>query len=175
VIEIALRSPGAEACLAAVASIDGLCIGAGTVLTRDQADRACSVGARFVVSPGIDSGVIEACRENGVDVLPGIATPTEAQLSLSLGLGTVKVFPVQTLGGPTFLRALSGPFPTMRWVPTGGINAEVVATYVRLPSVVAVGGSWMLPEDAVRARSWDTVERLARSARDLALSAGRPG
>ncbi|MCK6211927.1 bifunctional 4-hydroxy-2-oxoglutarate aldolase/2-dehydro-3-deoxy-phosphogluconate aldolase [Georgenia sp. EYE_87] len=141
-----------------------LLVGAGTVVTPAQVDAAVAAGASFVVSPGLSPAVVERCREHGVLVVPGTATATEVQTALTMGLRTVKFFPAATSGGPAAVRALSAPFPQMRFVPTGGITEGDVAEYLALPAVLAAGGSWMVPASAVAAGDFDEVRRLTEGA-----------
>ncbi|MGH3445980.1 MAG: bifunctional 4-hydroxy-2-oxoglutarate aldolase/2-dehydro-3-deoxy-phosphogluconate aldolase [Nocardioidaceae bacterium] len=157
VAEVTLRSPDAEGALRAMAEVDGLCVGAGTVLVADQVDRAVDAGARFVVSPGLDTDVVRRCRELGTPVFPGVATPTELMHAAALGLDVVKLFPAATLGGPDAVAALAGPFPRIRFVPTGGISADAAAAYLAHPSVLAVGGSFMAPAELVAAADWAAI------------------
>ena len=137
----------------------------------DQVDAAAAAGARFVVSPGISVEVVERCREQGLLCLPGVATPTDTMTAIALGLDTLKLFPAGTIGGPAAVRALSGPFPQVQFVPTGGITAETARSYLDLPAVLAVGGSWMVPRAAIREGDWDTVRRLAAEAVAIGSSA----
>jgi 2-dehydro-3-deoxyphosphogluconate aldolase/(4S)-4-hydroxy-2-oxoglutarate aldolase len=166
--EITFRTSGAEAAVAELASHGGMLVGAGTVLTAAQVDRAVDAGASFIVSPGLDDTVLARARERGVPALPGVATPTEIQRALALGISTVKLFPAGPLGGPRLVAALAAPFPTVRFVPTGGIGRDDLAAYLRVPAVLAVGGSWLVAADLLRAGRWDEVTRLAREARALA-------
>ncbi|MFE2560233.1 bifunctional 4-hydroxy-2-oxoglutarate aldolase/2-dehydro-3-deoxy-phosphogluconate aldolase [Streptomyces sp. NPDC059352] len=158
--EVTLRTPDAEQVLRTMAAHGGLTVGAGTVLTPEQAERAVAAGARFVVSPGFDPDVVEKCRELRVPVVPGVATATELMRALRAGLDTVKLFPAETLGGPAALRALAAPFPGMRFVPTGGITADRVPAYLGVPAVLAVGGSWMATADHLERGDYAEIQRL---------------
>jgi 2-dehydro-3-deoxyphosphogluconate aldolase/(4S)-4-hydroxy-2-oxoglutarate aldolase len=129
-----------------------------------QVDQAVDAGARFIVSPGMSDGVIDRCRDAGLPVLPGVATATEIMRALDAGLDLVKFFPAGLLGGPAGVRSLAAPFPAMRFVPTGGIGPLELADYLRVPAVLAVGGSWMVAPDLVEAGRFDEVERLTRAA-----------
>ncbi|GAA4428398.1 bifunctional 4-hydroxy-2-oxoglutarate aldolase/2-dehydro-3-deoxy-phosphogluconate aldolase [Georgenia halophila] len=150
----------------------GLLVGAGTVVTPEQVDAAVAAGARFVVSPGLSRAVVERCQEHGVLALPGTVTATEVQAALAMGLRTVKFFPAGVSGGPAAIKALSAPFPQMSFVPTGGVTEANLADYLALPSVVAAGGSWMVPADAVAAGDSATIESLTASAVAAARGAG---
>lgn len=164
VAEVTFRTPGAEAALRAMAAVPGLCVGAGTVLDVGQVELAVQAGARFVVSPGLSTAVVRRCLELSVPVFPGVATPTEVMRAMDLGVEVVKLFPAEILGGPPALSALAGPFPAMRFIPTGGITAASAPSYLRHASVLAVGGSWMAPADLVRAGAWHQITALTRDA-----------
>jgi 2-dehydro-3-deoxyphosphogluconate aldolase/(4S)-4-hydroxy-2-oxoglutarate aldolase len=162
--EVTFRTPDAERVLKAMAAHGGLTVGAGTVLTPEQVDRAVTAGARFVVSPGLDEAVVAKCRELGVPVLPGIASPTELMRALRAGLDTVKLFPAEPLGGIPMLRALAAPFPRARFVPTGGIDAPRLAAYLAVPQVLAVGGSWMATPAHLERGEFGEIRRLTAEA-----------
>ncbi|AZQ39863.1 bifunctional 4-hydroxy-2-oxoglutarate aldolase/2-dehydro-3-deoxy-phosphogluconate aldolase [Streptomyces cyaneochromogenes] len=164
--EVTLRTAGAEQVLKAMAAHGGLTVGAGTVLTPEQVERAVAAGARFVVSPGFDEDVVAKCHELGVPVVPGIATATELMRALKAGLDTVKLFPAEPLGGVRTLRALTAPFPRTRFVPTGGIGASRLAAYLAHPAVLAVGGSWMATADHLRRGDYEEIRRLTADAVD---------
>lgn len=148
--EVTLRTPEALAAIERMAAVPGVVVGAGTVLSPGQVDAVAAAGARFVVSPGLHLPVLERCAELDLPCLPGVATPSDVMAAMAAGLGAVKLFPADLLGGAAAVRTLSMPFPTMRFVPTGGIDADVAPGYLALPSVLAVGGSWMVPRDLVR-------------------------
>nr|WP_281380988.1 bifunctional 4-hydroxy-2-oxoglutarate aldolase/2-dehydro-3-deoxy-phosphogluconate aldolase [Nocardioides panaciterrulae] len=161
--EVTLRVDGALEALRAMAALE-LTVGAGTVVTPDQVDRAVEAGASFVVSPGLHAAVVERCRDLGVPVLPGIATASDLMLAVELGVETVKMFPADLVGGPAAVKAFTGPFPAMRFVPTGGIGPAQLSSYLSLPAVLAVGGSWLAPRDVVAAGRWDEITRRTRQA-----------
>ncbi|MEX2029947.1 MAG: bifunctional 4-hydroxy-2-oxoglutarate aldolase/2-dehydro-3-deoxy-phosphogluconate aldolase [Anaerolineales bacterium] len=163
--EITFRARGAVDAMRLIArDFPDLLLGAGTVLQADQARQAVDAGARFIVSPGIAAPVIEWCRRESVPVMPGVATPTEILTVMQFDLDVAKVFPVEALGGVPLVEAVGAPFGGMRFVPTGGISAVNLASYLRLPSVLAVGGSWMVAAKLLEADRFDEVERLAREA-----------
>lgn len=164
VAEITFRTPAAGDAIRALADRDDLTVGAGTVLVPAQVDEAVAAGASFVVSPGLSRAVVERCREHGVLVLPGAVTATEIQAALELGIATVKFFPAGTVGGAAAIAALTAPFAGVTFVPTGGIGPDELEDYLRLPAVVAVGGSWMVPRDRIRAGDMDEVRRLTADA-----------
>jgi 2-dehydro-3-deoxyphosphogluconate aldolase/(4S)-4-hydroxy-2-oxoglutarate aldolase len=139
-----------------------LLVGAGTVTTAAQVDQAHDAGARFVVSPGFSSSVVRRCAQLGLPVFPGVATATELLAALHEGVTTVKFFPAQTSGGAAAVRALAGPFPHVQFIPTGGITPSNLNDYLRLPHVLAVGGSWMVPADRVEKGDLETVTALVR-------------
>ncbi len=162
--EVTLRTPGAIAAIEVLAADPALTVGAGTVVGSAQVDQAVKAGARFIVTPGIDPEVVSRCRELGVPVIPGIATATEAMAALRQGVNTVKLFPAQALGGLEMLTALGAPFPSLRFVPTGGIQPAQLHHYVRHPSVLAVGGSWITPRELLAQRRFAEISRLAADA-----------
>jgi 2-dehydro-3-deoxyphosphogluconate aldolase/(4S)-4-hydroxy-2-oxoglutarate aldolase len=162
--EVTFRTEAAAQAIEAMAKLDELLVGAGTVLTVEQVDRAVDAGARFVVSPGFSAAVVRRCVALGVPVFPGVMTPTELQLALDEGLSTVKFFPAEQAGGVGMIKALTAPFRTVRFIPTGGVTAASVRSYLDIPAVVAVGGTWMVPADALAAEDWSRVTSLVREA-----------
>ncbi|WOQ68959.1 bifunctional 4-hydroxy-2-oxoglutarate aldolase/2-dehydro-3-deoxy-phosphogluconate aldolase [Microbacterium limosum] len=170
VAEITFRTAAAAAAIEAASARGDVLIGAGTVIRPDQVDAAVSAGARFIVSPGTSRAVMERCGEHGVPIVPGAVTATEIQAALEHGAPAVKFFPAESSGGAASLRALSAPFADVRFLPTGGISPKNMHDYLAIPSVLAVGGSWMLPPDAVRAGDWDRIVRLTREAVAIAES-----
>jgi 2-dehydro-3-deoxyphosphogluconate aldolase/(4S)-4-hydroxy-2-oxoglutarate aldolase len=169
--EVTFRTSAAAEAIEAMAKLDALVVGAGTVLTAEQVDRAVEAGARFVVSPGFSPIVVRRCRQRGVPVIPGVMTPTEIQMALDEGLDTVKFFPAEQAGGAAMVRALTAPYRTVRFVPTGGVNAGNVGSYLDIAAVLAVGGTWMVPADALAARDFARIADLVRAA--VAVVAGR--
>jgi 2-dehydro-3-deoxyphosphogluconate aldolase/(4S)-4-hydroxy-2-oxoglutarate aldolase len=166
--EITLRTPAALSALRALAGMPGLRVGVGTVLEPEQAEAAIDAGATFVVSPGLSESVLAVCKRRGVQAVPGAVTATEVMRARSLGLRTLKFFPAESSGGPAALSALSSVFPDLAFVPTGGIDASRAADYLALPSVIAVGGSWMVPRAAIAAGDFTGVEALCRTAVEAA-------
>jgi 2-dehydro-3-deoxyphosphogluconate aldolase/(4S)-4-hydroxy-2-oxoglutarate aldolase len=163
-IEVAFRTEAAAEALRRVAASGELLVGAGTVLTAEQAEAAAAAGASFAVAPALNEEVVAACARLGLPFFPGIATPSELDRARALGLRAVKVFPAAQLGGPGFLKALAAVYPDVRFMPTGGIGADSLASYLALPSVLCVGGSWLVAPELLRAGRFDEVERLARAA-----------
>jgi len=170
VIEVVLRTDEALACLRnVVESVPEAIVGAGTVLTADQARAAIDAGAAFIVSPGLDEQVVKLSQGAGLPVFPGIATATELQRAWNLGLDTVKFFPAGLAGGIQLLKALAAIFRGVRFMPTGGVSAANLAEYLAVPAVIACGGSWLTPASAIEARDYATLTGLAQEA--LAIAA----
>ncbi|MGV9451050.1 bifunctional 4-hydroxy-2-oxoglutarate aldolase/2-dehydro-3-deoxy-phosphogluconate aldolase [Streptomyces sp. NPDC003635] len=170
-IEVTLRTPGALDAIRAISGeVPDAVVGAGTVITPEQVTAAVGAGARFLVSPGWTDVLLAAMRESGVPFLPGVSTTSEVVALLERGVREMKFFPAQAAGGTAYLKSLSGPLPQARFCPTGGIGPDTAPEYLALPNVVCVGGSWMLPGEAVAARDWARIEALARGA--AGLSAG---
>jgi 2-dehydro-3-deoxyphosphogluconate aldolase/(4S)-4-hydroxy-2-oxoglutarate aldolase len=165
VIEVVLRTDAALRCLEAVRkTVPQAIVGAGTVLTTEQAEAAIGAGGRFIVSPGLDDAVVEVAIRHGVPVFPGIATATELQRAHNLGLRTVKFFPAGVAGGTAMIKALSSAFRGMKFMPTGGISAANLGEYLALPSVVACGGSWLTPSAAIESNDFGKITELAAAA-----------
>jgi 2-dehydro-3-deoxyphosphogluconate aldolase / (4S)-4-hydroxy-2-oxoglutarate aldolase len=163
-MEITLRSTAAIGAIRRAAAHGGIVVGAGTVISPAQVDAVFDAGATFVVSPGLDEQVLARCRELGVPAIPGVATATEVQHALALGVTLLKLFPAEASGGIALLRALAAPFPQVRFVPTGGLTAENAASYLAERSVAAIGGSWMVARPLLDAQDWDRVTELTRAA-----------
>lgn len=164
VAEITFRTEAAEPAIRALAKRGDLLVGAGTVLTTEQADRAIDAGANFLVSPGTNPRVVEHCLIRSVPIVPGVATPTDVELGLSLGLTTLKFFPAENMGGIAMLKALAGPYAGVRFLPTGGITPEKLPDYLALPNVIACGGSWLAPRDALNRGDMVTIRKLVEKA-----------
>lgn len=163
-IEVTFRTAAAAEAIRRACQVEGVLVGAGTVLSAEQAHEAAGTGARFAVAPGLNEDVALACCESGLPFFPGVATAGEIERARALGLRTLKVFPAATVGGPAFLRAVSATYPDVRFIPTGGIGADSMQDYLAVPSVLAVGGSWLVKEGLLRDGRFDEVERLAREA-----------
>lgn len=169
VLEITLRSPVALAAIRAIAAeVPQALVGAGTVINAGQFREAADAGARFVVSPGLSEDVVHASRHHMVPLLPGVVTASEIMHGLELGLHSFKFFPAETSGGAPALKALAGPFAQVTFCPTGGISPANAASYLSLPNVIAVGGSWMVPSDLSAADAFSRATTLSREARTLA-------
>jgi 2-dehydro-3-deoxyphosphogluconate aldolase / (4S)-4-hydroxy-2-oxoglutarate aldolase len=156
-VEVTFRTDAAAAAIKAMSSFEELLVGAGTVVTAEQVDRAVDAGARFVVSPGFGPSVVRRCQELGVPVFPGVASATEIMMALDAGLHTVKFFPAEQLGGAAMVKALAAPFKSVKFIPTGGVTTANLADYLALPAVLAVGGTWMVAADLLAARDWAAV------------------
>ena len=170
VAEVTFRTDAAEAALRALARRGDLLVGAGTILTVEQADRAIDAGAQFLVAPGTSPRVVDHALLRGVPMLPGVATPTDIELAMSLGVTTLKFFPAETLGGPAAIKALAGPYYNVRFVPTGGITPEKLPEYLKLPPVIACGGSWLAPREVLSAGRFDEIRQTVERAVELLKS-----
>lgn len=168
VAEVTFRTEAALAAIQAIAARGDVLLGAGTVLSPDQVDAAVDAGAQYIVSPGLSEPVVRRATERGVLALPGTVTATEIQAALAVGLGAVKFFPAGTSGGAPAIKALSAPFPEVQFVPTGGVGPANLSDYLSLPSVLAVGGSWMVPKDVIAAGDFEQITALTAEAVQLA-------
>ena len=167
-IEVTLRTPVAlEAIRAIAGAVPDAVVGAGTVITPEQVRESVAAGARFLVSPGWTDVLLEAMRASGVQFLPGVSTTSEVVALLERGVREMKFFPAQAAGGTAYLKSLAGPLPQARFCPMGGIGAANAPEYLGLPNVGCVGGTWMIPADAVAAGDWGRIEALAREAAGL--------
>ena len=168
VMEITFRTDAAAESIRAVAQeCPEMLVGAGTVLTLEQCRLAVSLGAKFIVSAGLDEEVVRWCVENGVPVLPGVATPTEIMAAMRLGLRVVKFFPANVYGGLSAMKALSAPFGGIKFMPTGGINAQNLKEYLSAPFIHAVGGSWLCSKADIAAHNFEKITQLCSEAREI--------
>jgi 2-dehydro-3-deoxyphosphogluconate aldolase/(4S)-4-hydroxy-2-oxoglutarate aldolase len=172
IAEITFRTVAAEAAIRELAGRGDLLIGAGTVLSKELADRAIDAGAQFIVAPGTNPEVVEHVLKRSSTMIPGVVSPTEIEFALSLGVSTLKFFPAETIGGVAMLKALAGPYPDVRFIPTGGITLELLPTYLKLATVAACGGSWLAPRDLLAAGKFDAIKRLVEQA--MKIIAGPP-
>lgn len=169
IVEITLRTPTAlESIRRAGAEVPAALVGAGSVTTAAAAAAVIEAGARFIVAPGLDEGVIRTAQERDVPVIPGIATPTELMRAIGLGVDVVKLFPAELVGGSKMIKALSAVWPETRFMPTGGVTPANVAGYLSLRQVLAVGGSWMVPRAAIAAGDWESITAAAAASVELA-------
>lgn len=171
IMEITLRTPaGLEAIGNAAKDCPEMLVGAGTVLTLDQCKRSVDQGAKFIVSPGFDQEIVAWCAASGIPVLPGCVTPTEITAAMKMGLSVVKFFPANVYGGIKAVKALAGPFPGMRFVPTGGVGAANLKEFVH-PAVFAVGGGWLCDKAAVNSGDYEAVTHACREAAGIVAEA----
>jgi 2-dehydro-3-deoxyphosphogluconate aldolase/(4S)-4-hydroxy-2-oxoglutarate aldolase len=167
-IELTLRTTAAlDAIRAIVDEVPGILVGAGTIVKPGQAKLARDAGAQFLVSPGVTGAVLHALQDTGLPFLPGTATVSEAMAALEAGITDLKFFPAEASGGVAFLKAISSPVPAARFCPTGGITAASAPSYLALPNVGCVGGSWLTPADVVASGDWDRITTLAAEAAAL--------
>jgi 2-dehydro-3-deoxyphosphogluconate aldolase / (4S)-4-hydroxy-2-oxoglutarate aldolase len=164
IAEITFRSDAAEQAIATISSRADVRVGAGTIVDPELVDRAVAAGATFIVTPGFSPAVVERCLEIGIAVIPGVGGATDIMSALTYGLTVLKLFPADALGGPKTVKALSAPFPTVRFVPTGGVTAATAPDYLAIDSVAAVGGSWITPRKVVADNQFEEVEQLAAEA-----------
>lgn len=163
--EITFRTEAAaEAIKRIIAKYPDMCVGAGTVLTIQQVDAAVEAGAKFIVSPGLNPKIVQYCQKKGVLMIPGTSCPSDLEIALELGLDTVKFFPAEQSGGIAKIKAMSAPYGSLKFMPTGGINAENLNSYLSNPKIIACGGSWMVPTSLVDAENWEEITRLTKEA-----------
>jgi 2-dehydro-3-deoxyphosphogluconate aldolase/(4S)-4-hydroxy-2-oxoglutarate aldolase len=168
VLEVTLRTAAGLDAIAAIAKeVEGAIVGVGTITAPEDFARARAAGARFGVSPGLTPALVEAQRASGLPWLPGVMTPSDVIAARAAGLSQLKLFPAQQAGGLEMLKALRGPFPDVVFCPTGGVTPATAPTFLALPNVACVGGSWLTPADAVAAGDWSRIEALARAAAAL--------
>jgi 2-dehydro-3-deoxyphosphogluconate aldolase / (4S)-4-hydroxy-2-oxoglutarate aldolase len=171
VLEVTLRTRHALQVIEEMAKVDGAIVGSGTVRSPLQMSHSVDAGCRFMVSPGASPRLLEAADDQPIPLLPGIGTPTEAMTASEHGYTYLKFFPAEALGGAPVLRAFASPLPDIMFCPTGGIDLAKAMTYLALPNVVCVGGSWVMPPDAIEAKDWKRIEGLAREAAALRAAA----
>jgi len=165
VLEVVLRTDAALDCLEAIAKeFPKAHVGAGTVISAAQSEEVIRRGATFIVSPGLDPASVKVAQDKNIPILPGIATPSEAQLARNMGLRTVKLFPASVVGGPKMLKALSAVYRDMRFMPTGGVSPANLHEYLAVPAVLACGGSWLTPKAAIEAGDFAAITKLAKDA-----------
>ena len=163
--EVTFRTAAAEEAIKRiVAEVPEMLVGAGTVLTKEQADRAIAAGVKFIVSPGFNPEITKYVIDKGMLMMPGTATPGEMEQAMSMGLDVVKFFPAEQNGGVAKLKAVAGPYTNLRWMPTGGVNAKNLLDYLSFNKIVACGGTWMVKKDLIEAEQWDEITRVCREA-----------
>ena len=165
VAEITFRTSAAEYAIKALTEeLPELLVGAGTVLTIEQVQKAVSAGAKFIVAPGFNTKVVDYCLENNIPITPGVNSPTQIEIALEKGLKIVKFFPAEASGGLALLKAMSGPFSEINFIPTGGIEQNNLLSYLAHPQVIACGGSWMVKSDLVSSQDFERITELTREA-----------
>lgn len=165
VAEITFRSEHAASAIKTISEqLPDMLVGAGTVLTVEQAKLAKEAGARFIITPGFNQTVVDWCLANDIPVMPGVSTASEIELALACGLHHLKFFPAESSGGAKKLKDLSAPYAQVKFIPTGGINAKNMHDYLSLPNVLAIGGSFMLPAKEVEDKNWEKIEELSKEA-----------
>ena len=163
--EVTFRTAAGEEAIRRIATqVPEMLVGAGTVLTKEQADRAIAAGAQFIVSPGFNPEVTRYVIEKGVPMMPGTATPGEMEQAMSMGLNVVKFFPAEQNGGVAKLKALAGPYTNLRWMPTGGVNTKNLMDYLGFNKIIACGGTWMVKKDLIEGEKWDEIIHICQDA-----------
>lgn len=166
--EVTFRTDAAEESIRIMSEkFPEMLVGAGTVLTTEQADRAVKAGAKFIVSPGLNPEVVKWCQAHEVPVIPGIVTPTEMEQAIGLGLTMVKFFPAEPAGGLPMIKAMAAPYVGLKFMPTGGINAKNLEEYLSCDKIICCGGSWMVKGELVKAGEFDKIRELTAEARKL--------
>jgi len=174
IAEITLRTEAADEVIRRISStFPEMLIGAGTVLSLEDAQKAVDAGAQFIVSPGFDPLIVSWCQQREVLITPGVATPTEITRALSMGLNGLKFFPAEILGGVNALKALAGPFGGVRFIPSGGVGSQNATAYLELGNVLAVGGTWFVKRELIRDGKFDQIKMNTREALDLVRKARR--
>ncbi|WDR04836.1 bifunctional 4-hydroxy-2-oxoglutarate aldolase/2-dehydro-3-deoxy-phosphogluconate aldolase [Devosia rhodophyticola] len=167
ILEVTLRTPNALRVMTEMAKVSGAIVGSGTVRNAQHMQQSVDAGCRFMVSPGASPRLLDAADDVAIPLLPGIGTPTEAMAAAERGYSFLKFFPAEALGGAPVLKAFASPLPDITFCPTGGINPEKAKVYLSLPNVICVGGSWIMPADAIEAGDYARIEQLAREAAAL--------
>lgn len=169
--EVTFRTKAAEESIRLMAQeYPDMLVGAGTVLTIEQVERSMAAGAKFIVSPGFDPEIVDYCLERNIPVFPGCITPSEVAQAAKRGMEVVKFFPAQQAGGIGMIRAMAAPYPTMKFMPTGGINAKNLGEYLKFDRVLCCGGSWMAKGELIRHGEFDRIRELTKEAVKLAAS-----
>ena len=168
--EVTFRTAAAEEAIKIMAEkFPELVVGAGTVLTPEQADRAMNAGAKFIVSPGLNPQVVKHCIDKGYPIVPGTSNPSDVEVAIELGLDVVKFFPAEAAGGLNMIKSMAAPYTNMKFMPTGGINAANLKSYLDFTKIVCCGGSWMVKKDMVAAGDFEGIKKLTREAVDTML------
>ncbi len=163
--EVTFRTDAAEECIKIMTTeFPEMFVGAGTVLTTEQVDRAVAAGAKFIVSPGLNPKVVKYCVDKGIPVTPGVTSPSQVEQAIELGLDVVKFFPAEAAGGLNMIKSMAAPYTKMKFMPTGGISAKNINSYLAFNKIIACGGSWMVSGDLVKAGAFDEITKLTREA-----------
>ena len=163
--EVTFRTAQGEEAMKRISKdVPNILLGAGTVLTTEQVDKAIAAGAKFIVSPGFNPKVVSYCIEKGIPVTPGCSNPSDIEMALEMGINTVKFFPAEQSGGLEYIKAISGPYPSLTFVPTGGINAQNIVKYIANEKILACGGSWMVSADLINAGNFEKITALCKEA-----------
>ena len=166
--EITFRTAEGEECIRRIsAALPEVLVGAGTVLTTEQAQRAKDAGAHFAVSPGFNPKVVEYCLKNHIPIVPGCSNPSDMEAAMEFGLDTVKFFPAEQAGGLDYIKACAAPYTSLKFMPTGGINASNIAKYIAFDKIIACGGSWMVPKKLIESGNFDEITRLSKEAVEI--------
>lgn len=166
--EVTFRTEAAaESIRLMVQEYPDMLVGAGTVLTTEQVDQAMEAGAKFIVSPGFDSEIVDYCLERKIPVFPGCITPSEVAQAVKRGLGVIKFFPAEPAGGLQMIKAIAAPYPMVKFMPTGGIGPENLAKYLSCDKIVCCGGSWMVKGELIKRGEFDRIKKLAEEARNI--------
>lgn len=166
--EVTFRTAAAEETIRVMSrEFPDMLVGAGTVLTKEQVDRAINAGAKFIVSPGLNPKIVQYCLDRSIPITPGTQTPSEMEQALELGLKVVKFFPAEPAGGLNMIKAVAAPYVDLKFMPTGGINAKNVRDYLAYNKIIACGGSWMVKKDLITGGKWDELGKLVREAADI--------
>ena len=170
--EVTFRTDAAEEAIRVMTEqFPQMLVGAGTVLTTDQVNRAVAAGAKFIVSPGLNPTVVDYCVKRGIPVIPGCSTPSDVEVAMEFGLKVVKFFPAEPAGGLNYIKAISAPYSNIKFMPTGGINPQNVSSYLSYPAILACGGSWMVKKSLVQEGNFDEIEKLVHEAVELVSEA----
>lgn len=163
--EVTFRTAAAEESIRIMSEqFPEMLVGAGTVLTTEQVDRAVNAGAKFIVSPGLNPKIVKYCIEKGVPITPGCSNPSDVEVAIELGLDVVKFFPAEAAGGLNMIKSMAAPYTKMKFMPTGGINAKNLTNYLDFKKIIACGGSWMVNKDMIAAKDWAGITKLTREA-----------
>ena len=166
--EVTFRTAAAEETIRVMSKeFPDMLVGAGTVLTKEQVDRAINAGAKFIVSPGLNPKIVQYCLDRSIPITPGTQTPSEMEQALELGLKVVKFFPAEPAGGLAMIKAVAAPYVDLKFMPTGGINAKNVRDYLGYNKIIACGGSWMVKKDLITGGKWDELGKLVKEAADI--------